>query len=59
MKFIYDSFDTIKSLKIPTSKQFVWLTIAIFALVIFAGIYFVLADFVFTSGYNLFYSLMW
>ncbi len=57
MKFIYDSVDTVKWLKHPTKKQYIWLTIAIFALVIFAWLYFVFADFVFTSGYELFYNL--
>ena len=58
MKFIYDSFDTVKWLKHPTKKQYIGLTIAIFALVIFAWLYFILADFVFTSWYELFYNLV-
>ena len=58
MKFIYDSFDTVKWLKHPTKKQYISLTIAIFALVIFAGLYFIFADFIFTSGYELFNGLL-
>lgn len=58
MKFIYDSLDTVKALKHPTKKQYINLTIAIFALVIFAGIYFIFADSIFSAVYNIFYSTM-
>lgn len=56
MKFLYDSLDTIKWLKLPTRKQFVWLTIAIFALVIFVSAYFVLSDMIFSSAYDVIYA---
>lgn len=59
MKFIYDSLDTVKSLKHPTKKQYINLTIAIFIMVILAGAYFVFADSIFTSIYNIFYSIIW
>ncbi len=59
MKFLYDSLDTIKGLKHPTKKQYISLTIAIFALVIFVWLYFVLADSLFTSWYNTFYAILW
>ncbi|MBU0626707.1 preprotein translocase subunit SecE [Patescibacteria group bacterium] len=34
MKFVYDSLETVKKLKHPTKKDFINLTIAIFAFVI-------------------------
>lgn len=59
MKFIYDSLDTVKGLKHPTKKQYVTLTIAIFALVILVALYFIFADAIFTSAYDLFYTAAW
>ncbi len=44
MKFIYDSIDTVKSLKHPTKKDYINLTIAIFVLVVFAGLLFIGVD---------------
>lgn len=58
MKFIYDSLDTVKKLKYPTKKDFITLTIAIFILVIIAGIFFIFADTIFSSVYKWFYHLM-
>lgn len=58
MKFIYDSLDTVKSLKHPTKKQYINLTIAIFVMVVLAGLYFILADSVFTAVYNIIYSVL-
>lgn len=58
LDFIYDSLDTVKKLKFPTAKQIVQMTIAIFALVIVAGAYFILADTLFSGGYKAFYSAM-
>ena len=58
MKFIYDSLETVKKLKHPTKKDFINLTLAIFALVIVAGIYFVVTDTVFSGLYKWFYSVM-
>jgi preprotein translocase SecE subunit len=58
MKFIYDSLDTVKGIKHPTKKQYINLTIAIFVMVILSGIYFVFADSIFSTVYNLFYSVM-
>lgn len=58
LDFIYDSLDTVKKLKFPTVKQITRLTIAIFALVIVAGAYFILVDTVFSGGYKAFYSAM-
>ncbi len=58
LDFIYDSWDTIKHLKHPEKKLYVTLTIAIFLIVMFAGLYFVLADAIFGEGYQLFYQGM-
>ena len=58
MKFIYDSLETVKKLKHPTKKDFINMTIAIFALVIVAGIFFVFADTVFSGMYKRFYGIM-
>ena len=58
MKFIYDSLETVKKLKRPTKKDFINLTLAIFALVIVAGVYFVATDTIFAGIYKWFYSVM-
>lgn len=58
MKFIYDSLDTVKKLKYPTKKEFINLTIAIFILVIIAGVYFIFADTVFSNIYKWFFHIM-
>ena len=58
LDFIYDSLDTVKSLKHPDLKMYVRLTSAIFLVVIITGLYFVLADYIFSEGYQLFYQFM-
>lgn len=58
MKFVYDSLDTVKKLKHPSRKDFINLTLAIFALVIIAGLYFIVTDTVFSEAYKWFYSIM-
>ena len=58
LDFIYDSLDTVKSLKHPDRKMYISLTAAIFGVVIVTGLYFVLADYIFSEGYQLFYNLM-
>ncbi|MBQ9553961.1 preprotein translocase subunit SecE [bacterium] len=58
LDFIYDSLDTVKKLKFPTVKQIAQLTGAIFGLVIVAGLYFILADTIFSEGYKMYYSAM-
>jgi preprotein translocase SecE subunit len=58
MKFIYDSLETVKKLKHPTKKDFINLTIAIFAAIIVAGVYFIAADTVFSGLSKRFYSVM-
>lgn len=58
MKFIYDSLETVKKLKHPTTKDFIDLTIAIFAFVIVSGALFVIADTIFSGMYKWFYGIM-
>ena len=58
LDFIYDSLDTVKSLKHPDKKMYLTLTAAIFAVVIVTWLYFVVADYIFSEGYQLFYNIM-
>ena len=58
LDFIYDSLDTVKSLKHPDRKMYLSLTAAIFGVVIVTGLYFVLADYLFSEGYQFFYQAM-
>ena len=58
LDFIYDSLDTVKSLKHPDANMYLTLTAAIFGVVIVTGLYFVLADYLFSEGYQLFYSVL-
>jgi preprotein translocase subunit SecE len=58
LDFIYDSLETVKNLKHPDKKMYLTLTIAIFAIVIIAGLYFVLADAIFGEAYQAFYQIM-
>ena len=57
LDFFYDSLDTLKNLKKPTSKDFVQITSAIFAIVIVWGIFFIASDAVLWSLYQTFYQL--
>ncbi len=58
LDFIYDSLDTVKSLKHPDRKTYITLTLAIFGIVIATGLYFVFFDRIFSEGYQLFYQYM-
>lgn len=58
LKFFYDSLDTVKKLKRPTRKDYINLTIAIFAAVVIGGMFFVALDTLFSNGYQIFYSVM-
>ncbi len=58
MKFFYDSLDTVRKLKRPTKKDYINLTLAIFAAVIIGGFFFVALDTLFSGGYKIFYSIM-
>lgn len=57
-RFFYDSLETVKKLKRPTRKDYINLTIAIFAAVIIGGIFFVALDTLLSNGYQIFYSIM-
>ncbi|MBR7036947.1 preprotein translocase subunit SecE [bacterium] len=50
--------DTVKSLKHPDKKMYITLTLAIFGVVIATGLYFVLADWLFSNVYQAFYDFM-
>ena len=54
LNFIYDSLETVKGLKFPGVKVYTTLTLAIFAIVIVAGLYFILADAIFGELYQSF-----
>ncbi|MBP6911217.1 preprotein translocase subunit SecE [Patescibacteria group bacterium] len=58
LRFFYDSLDTVKKLKRPTKKDYINLTIAIFAAVIIGGFFFVALDTLFSNGYQIFYHIM-
>ena len=58
MNFFYDSLDTVKRLKFPTKKDFIDLTIAIFAFTIVSGFLFVLFDTVFSGLYQQVYNMI-
>ena len=58
LDFIYDSLDTVKSLKHPDKKMYITLTAAIFGIVIITWLYFMFADYLFSEGYQAFYSIM-
>ncbi|MBQ5945412.1 preprotein translocase subunit SecE [bacterium] len=58
LDFIYDSLDTVKSLKHPDKKMYLSLTAAIFAVVIVTGVYFLGVDWVVNNAYQIFYHAM-
>ena len=58
LKFFYDSLDTVRKLKRPTTKDYITLTIAIFVAVIIGGALFIMLDSVFSNGYKIFYHIM-
>ena len=58
MSFVYDSLDTVKKLKRPTTKEIINLTIAIFVVVILSGLLFVVLDTVFSGLYQGAYQII-
>jgi preprotein translocase SecE subunit len=58
INFFYDSLDTVKKLKHPTRKEYINLTLAIIAVVIIAGLMFILFDTVFQELYRALYDIM-
>lgn len=57
LDYFYDSLETLQHLKKPTLKDFVTMTIAIFAIVIVGGLFFVASDAVRGSIYQTFYQM--
>lgn len=57
LDYFYDSLDTLKNLKKPTLKDFINITIAIFAIVIFGGVFFIASDAMRGSVYQTFYQI--
>jgi preprotein translocase SecE subunit len=58
LRFFYDSLETVKKLKRPTKKDYINLTLAIFAAVILASIFFIGIDSLLSNAYKIFYSVM-
>ena len=58
LRFFYDSLETVKKLKHPTKKDYINLTLAIFAAVIIGSLYFVWVDSIMSNLYKIFYSVM-
>lgn len=58
LRFFYDSLETVKKLRRPTKKEYINLTIAIFAAVIIGSLYFVLTDSIMSNLYKIFYNVM-
>jgi len=58
LDFIYDSLDTVKSLKHPDKKMYISLTAAIFWVVIVTWLYFMGVDWIVNNGYQIFYHAM-
>ena len=58
LDFIYDSLDTVKSLKHPDKKMYLSLTAAIFGVVIVTWVYFWIVDWFVNNGYQFFYNAM-
>ena len=58
LDFIYDSLDTVKSLKHPDKKMYLSLTAAIFGVVIVTWVYFWIVDWFVSNGYQFFYNAM-
>ncbi len=58
IKFFYDSLETLQKVTFPTKKDYINLTLAIFATVIISGIFFVLVDTFLSGAYRAFYTAM-
>lgn len=58
LRFFYDSLETVKKLRRPTKKEYINLTIAIFAAVIIGSLYFVGVDSIMSNLYKIFYNVM-
>lgn len=58
IKFFYDSLETLQKVTFPTKKDYINLTLAIFATVIISGLFFVLVDTFLSGAYKAFYTTM-
>lgn len=58
IKFFYDSLETLQKITFPTKKDYINLTLAIFAVVIVSGIFFVVVDTLVSGAYKAFYTSM-
>jgi len=58
LTFFYDSLDSLKKVKKPTTKEVTNLTIVIFVVVIISGLLFALFDGAFAAAYQWFYGAM-
>jgi preprotein translocase SecE subunit len=58
LNFFYDSLDTLKKVKKPTTKEITDMTITIFVVVLISAVIFVLFDTVFGELYKMFYAAM-
>jgi len=58
LRFFYDSLETVKKLRRPTKKEYINLTLAIFAAVIIGSLYFVGVDSIMSNLYKIFYNVM-
>jgi preprotein translocase SecE subunit len=54
----YDSLETLQKVTFPTKKDYINLTLAIFATVIISGAFFILVDTFLAGAYRAFYTTM-
>ncbi|MFA7284473.1 MAG: preprotein translocase subunit SecE [Candidatus Absconditabacterales bacterium] len=55
--FFYDSLETVQKLKFPTKEEYIQMTLLVFAAIVIAGIYFVIADTVISQVYSTIYQM--
>ena len=58
LTFFYDSIETLKKVKVPTTKEIINLTITILIVVAISALLFTLFDYVGFNLYELFYDFM-
>lgn len=58
LNFFYDSLDTLKKVKKPTTKEIIELTILVFVAVILGAIIFAIYDGVFGELYKMIYNTL-
>lgn len=57
-KFIYESIETLKEVKVPTYEEVFNMTVAVIVIVILLWIYLWIWDWVFFNLYEIFHNLM-